>query len=116
MARRRIKIEQIGDYSKGNVTQLVRVATLQAETKLKERTPVDTGRLRNSWQRTVEPLVGTVFNNLPYAEPVVAGQNFPPSWGGQYRTRVGAEPFLDIVAKDIQTYVETEAKRIARDS
>ena len=112
---RQIRLDQIGGYAIEQVEKLIRVSTLQAETKLKERTPVDTGRLRNNWQKTVEPLVGTVFNNLPYAEPVVAGQNFPPSWGGQYRTRVGAEPFLDIVAKDVQTYMETEAKRIAKD-
>jgi len=112
---RKIKLAQIGDYSSKKVSQLVRAAVLQAETDLKQRTPVDTGRLKNSWQKTIEPLNGVVFNNLPYAAPVVAGQNFPPSWGGKYRTRQGAEPFLDIVAKNTQTWIDQNARRISRD-
>lgn len=110
-----IKFDGIGKYAEERVSKLVRVATLQAETKLKERTPVDNGGLRLRWQKTVEPFKGSVFNNLPYAAPVVAGTNFPPSWGGQYRTRQGAEPFLDIVAKDVQTWIETQAAKIGRD-
>jgi len=115
MAIRRIRINQIASYSEGKIRQLVSAATLQAEEKLKDRTPVDTGRLRASWQRTIKPLEGTVFNNLSYAEPVVAGQNYPASWGGQYRTRQGAEPFLDIVTKDVQTWIESNASRISAD-
>jgi hypothetical protein len=113
---RQIRLQDIDPYIKGQISKLVRVATLQAETKLKELTPVDTGRLRLSWQKTVEPFSGSVFNNLPYAAPVVAGVNLPPSWGGQYRTRQGAEPFLDVVAKDVQTWTETQAAKIGRES
>lgn len=113
---RQIRVDQIDDYAKEQISKLVRAATLQAETKLKQLTPVDTGRLRLSWQTTVEPFNGSVFNNLPYAAPVVAGVNLPRSWGGQYRTRQGAEPFLDIVAKDVQTWTETQAAKIGRES
>ena len=113
---RKISINEIGKYSEGQISKLVRAATLQAETKLKELTPVDTGRLRSNWQKTVEPFNGSVFNNLPYAAPVVAGASFPPSWGGQYRSRGGGEPFLDIVAKDVQTWTEAQADKIGRDS
>jgi hypothetical protein len=113
---RQIRIDEIGKYSEGQISKLVRAATLQAETKLKERTPVDTGRLRSSWQKTVEPFNGAVFNNLPYAAPVVAGVDLPQSWGGAYRSRQGAEPFLDIVAKDVQTWTEAQADKIGRDS
>lgn len=112
---REIRFDQIDEYIGKQLETLVRVATLQAETKLKERTPVDTGRLRESWQRTLEPYKGSVFNNLPYAAPVVAGTDFPRSWGGQYRTRRGAEPFLDIVAKDVQTWTLEQAARLGRD-
>jgi hypothetical protein len=111
-----IKLDQIDEYVQEQVSKLVRTGVLQAETQLKERTPVDTGRLRLSWQKTVEPLRGSVFNNLPYAAPVVAGVNYPPSWGGQYRTRQNAEPFLDIVAKDVQTWMEAQASKIGRES
>jgi hypothetical protein len=111
-----IRFEDIGIYCENQIKTLVSTATLQAEVKLKERTPVGpTGRLRISWQTVLEPYTGRVFNNLPYAAPVVAGTNFPPSWGGQYRTRQGAEPFLDIVAKDVQTWTLQQAARLGRD-
>ena len=115
---RQIRVDQIAQYSRGNVEKLVAAATLRAERELKERTPVDTGRLRASWQTEIDRpnLNGRVFNNVAYAEPVVAGTNLPPSWGGQYRTRQGAEPYLDIVAKNVQTYVDSEASRIDRQS
>jgi len=109
---RQIKLDQIDDYAREQLELLIRTATLEAEKRLKNRTPVDTGRLKANWQITQEPLRGSVFNNLPYAAPVIAGTNLPPSWQGVQRT----EPFLDIVAKDIQTYVEREAGRIGRSS
>jgi len=109
---RQIRLDQIDDYAREQLEVLIRTATLEAEKRLKKRTPVDEGRLVNNWQVKQEPLRGSVFNNLPYAAPVIAGTNLPPSWQGIQRT----EPFLDIVAKDIQTYVEIEAERIGRQS
>jgi len=110
---RQIKITAIAAETRDNLSELIRAATLDAERRLKERTPVDTGRLRSNWQTTIQPFEGSVFNNLPYAAPVVAGIDLPPSWGGKYRTRQGAEPFLDIVAKDVQTRIGSEAIRIS---
>jgi hypothetical protein len=107
-----IRIDQIDNYSRGNLEKLVAAATLYADGQLKEKTPVDTGRLRSSWQKEINGFNGRVFNNLTYAEPVVAGTSLPPSWGGQYRTRQGAQPYLDMVAKNVQTYVIAEATRI----
>lgn len=111
---RRIKLSDIGGYAEQQINVLIRAATFEAERRLKLLTPVDTGRLRANWQTEVKQLSGTVSNNLPYAAPVVAGTNYPPSWQGRYRTRVGARPFLAIVQKDIQTYIDIEAARINR--
>jgi hypothetical protein len=113
---RQIRLDQIADYSRDNLEKLVVAATLYAEGQLKEKTPVDTGNLRSAWQKEINrsALNGSVFNNLIYAEPVVAGTSLPPSWGGQYRTRQGAQPYLDLVAKNTQTYVDAEAARIGR--
>lgn len=113
---RQIRLDQVGGYARDQVSKLVRVTVLETDRRLKLNTPVDTGRLRASWQTTVETFSGSVFNNLPYAPPVVAGVNLPPSWGGQYRTRQGAEPFLDMVAKDVQTWSEAQASKIGRES
>lgn len=113
---RQIRLDQIDDYAREQLKTLVAAATLEADRRLKLLTPVDTGRLRSNWQIEQQEFSGTVYNNLPYAEPVVAGTNLPPSWGGQYRTRQGATPFLAVVQKDIQTYVQSEAERIGRSS
>lgn len=113
---RRIRLDEIGDYGRQQISTLVRAATLEADRRLKLLTPVDTGRLKGNWQMEVAKFKGSVSNNLPYAAPVIAGKNYPPSWGGKYRTRQGASPFLAVVQKDIQTYVLAEAERIARSS
>lgn len=113
---RQIRIDQIDDYARDQIRTLIKAATLEADRRLKLLTPVDTGRLRSNWQIEQQEFSGTVYNNLPYAEPVVAGTGLPPSWGGEYRTRQGAAPFLAVVQKDIQTYVNTEADRIGRTS
>lgn len=113
---RRIRLDEIGDYGRQQISTLVRAATLEAEWRLKVLTPVDTGRLKANWQTQIFPFKGTISNNLPYAAPVIAGRNYPPSWQGRYRSRQMATPFLAIVQKDVQTYVLAEAERIARSS
>ena len=47
---RRIKIEEIGNYAKGQVDKLVRAAVLETNSLLKQASPVDLGRFRASWQ------------------------------------------------------------------
>lgn len=109
---REIRLDEIDDYAREHLIKLVRAATLEADRRVKAETPVDTGRLRESWQTVVQDFDGKVFNNVEYAAPVITGTDLPPSWQGQQRTT----PFLDIVAKDIQTWVTTEAAKIGRQS
>ena len=84
---RKISITEIPDVMEDAVVFLVAATTLEWTARVKKATPVDTGRLRNSWQTDIKPTSGTIINNLPYAEPVCYGTNLPPSWGGQFRTR-----------------------------
>jgi hypothetical protein len=109
---REIRLDEIDDYAREHLIKLVRAATLEADRRVKAETPVDTGRLRESWQTVVQDFDGKVFNNVEYAAPVIAGTDLPPSWQGRQRTT----PFLDIVAKDIQTWVTTEAAKIGKQS
>lgn len=141
-----IKIGDIGDYCGQQVEQLLRATVLETDRRLKERSPVDTGRLRMSWQIGENAATGTpkpegnykgnaappvainyqlgqekignyysIHNNLPYAEPVVMGTSLPPSWGGQYRTRQGTIPgYPDLVAKEMQSFVDANWERIKR--
>ena len=42
---------------------------------------------RANYQREKIGPTYSIFNNLPYAEPNILGTNFPPSWGGNFRSR-----------------------------
>lgn len=113
---RRIDLSQIGSYSQEKYEQLLRDVVLKTDRRLKEGSPVDTGRLRLSWsigenstpgydpgpQSSAAGITpprrlnynaeraGNVYhihNSLPYAEPVLYGTNLPPSWNGRWRSR-----------------------------
>ena len=62
------------------------------------------GELREAWQTDVGKFRATVTNNKDYAEAVLYGNNLPPSWRGQYRTRQNTKPgFPDLIVKEIAT-------------
>ena len=130
---RNIKITEIGDYCKGNLEQLLRDAVLQTDKRLKKTSPVDFGRFSASWQvgenaapggikppgsysvpteierigYTQEKLgnIYSIHNNLPYAESLADGSSkqAPAGW-------------VQMVAKDIQSYVIAQAAKIGRES
>ena len=110
---RQIHILQIPDVMEEAVETLVAATTLEWTARVKKATPVDTGRLRNSWQTDIKKFSGTVSNNLPYAEPVCFGENLPPSWGGQYRTRQQTQAgFPELIAKELQSWADGEYNKI----
>ena len=110
---REIPLDQIGDYYQESVRKLVAATTLEATGRLKDKTPVDTGRLRNAWQ--ADPEKGEVTNNVRYAEPVVYGTNLPPSWGGKYRTRQNTVPgYPDLIAKELESWAKDRFQEILR--
>lgn len=90
-----------GEYLEELTECVVKETTIDLHSKLKLYeaasnggigTPVDTGVLIGNWQMTLDnPRQGRVFNNLEYAAPVIAGENLPPSWDGEYRTRQGTQ-------------------------
>ena len=113
---RRINLSQIGNFSQDKYEQLLREVVLLTDRRLKDGSPVDTGRLRMSWsigenstpgydpgpQNGVAGITpprrlnygteraGNVYhihNSLPYAEPVLYGTSLPPSWNGSWRSR-----------------------------
>ena len=48
---KRIRLDEIGRYSTDKMEQLLRVAVLETDKRLKAGSPTgDTGRLKNSWQ------------------------------------------------------------------
>ena len=112
---RQIRIDQIPDVMEEAVVDLVAATTLEWTRRVKKATPVDTGRLRNSWQTEIKPTTGTIINNLPYAEPVCYGTNLPPSWGGSFRTRQKTVAgFPELIGKELQQWADDEYNKIRR--
>jgi hypothetical protein len=130
---RSIRVNQIGDYVQGRMEQLLRVTVLETDSRLKQASPVDTGRFRASWQvgenaapggqvgpgdygstpalqRTgySQERVGNVYsvhNNLPYAERLAQG------WSDQ-----APAGWVQGIAKDMQQFVRVNAAKIGRES
>jgi hypothetical protein len=130
---RSIQVRDIGDYVNQQMEKLLRAAVLDTDSLLKAASPVDTGRFRASWQvgENAAPGAGmpagsysgmssinrigyqqeklgntySVHNNLPYAEPLADGSSkqAQPGW-------------IQGIAKDVQTRVQTAAARIGRES
>ena len=112
---RTIRLDQIGDKFRKEVSTLVEATTQEATKRLKLATPVDTGTLRNGWMPEIKEFEGVVENRIEYAEPVAYGTNLPPSWKGQYRTRQGTEPgYPDLIAKELVSWAQGEYQKIVR--
>ena len=111
----------------GDLEQVVKEATITLHSKLKLYeaasrggigTPVDTGVLIGNWQMTMDsPKQGRVFNNLEYAAPVITGEDLPPSWNKQYRTRQGTkqnyhESILEeVMEQDLPKIISSVSRR-----
>lgn len=129
-----IKFDDIGKYAEEQFEKLLRVAVLETDRRLKQESPVDTGRFRASWAigQNSAPYQGkspgdypqapplavnyqlgnekpgniySIHNNLPYAEPLATG------WSKQ-----APSGWVDGIAKNIQTWVSAQADRIGRES
>ena len=121
---RQISILQIPQVMGEAVETLVAATTLEWTSRVKKATPVRVvyegepkggGQLRNAWQTDIKKFSGTVSNNLPYAEPVCFGENLPPSWGNQYRTRQNTQAgFPELIGKELQTWALGEYDKIKR--
>ena len=119
---REITILQIPKVMEEAVETLVQATTLEWTARVKKATPVRVvykgepkggGQLRNAWQTDIKKFRGIVSNNLPYAEPVCFGENLPPSWGGQYRTRQNTVAgYPELIAKELQSWADGEYRKI----
>ena len=129
---RRINLSQIGSYSTEKFEQLLRVTVFETDSRLKQGSPVDTGRFRLSWAISetgtpgydagpqtgasgitpprrldyqVERAGGVyhIHNNLPYAEPLANGHS-PRAPAG----------WTDLIAREMTAWARQEADRIGR--
>ena len=121
---RQIRLDQIDDVMREAVEDLVAATTLEWTRRVKKATPVRVvyegepkggGQLRAAWQTDIKPLEGTAINNVVYAEPVCFGENLPPSWKGQFRTRQKTVAgFPELIGKELEQYARKEYERIKR--
>lgn len=113
---RKIQLHQIDDVMAEAVDNLVRATTLEWSARVKQATPVDTGRLRLAWQTDLsEKFKGQVINNVEYAEPVCYGTNLPPSWGKQFQTRQETvKGFPELIGKELEQWAQNEYEKIKR--
>ena len=129
---RRINLSQIGTYSTEKFEQLLRVTVFETDSRLKQGSPVDTGRFRLSWAISetgtpgydAGPQTGAsgitpprrldyqieraggvyhIHNNLPYAEPLANGHS-PQAPAG----------WTDLIAREMTAWAKQEADRIGR--
>ena len=129
---RRINLSQIGSYSTEKFEQLLRTTVFETDSRLKQGSPVDTGRFRLSWAISengtpgydagpqagpsaitpprrldyqVERLGGVyhIHNNLPYAERLANGHS-PKAPAG----------WTDLIAREMTAWAKQEADRIGR--
>ena len=129
---RRINLSQIGDYSQEKYEKLLRATVLETDSRLKQSSPVDTGRFRMSWaiseqgtpgydagpdpgSTTITPprrldyqveRAGGVYhihNNLPYAEPLANGHS-PQAPAG----------WTDLIAREMTAWARGVADQIGR--
>ena len=136
---RNIPLSQIGNYIEGQFEKLLREAVLETDRRVKENSPVDTGRLRLSWAigENAAPFQGVPPGDYrgqdvppPRAVNYALGQekvgnvysihnNLPPSWNGRWRSKDNQiqEGYIpNMVAKDMQDFIKKAADKIAKES
>ena len=131
---KRIRIDEIGDFASSQYEQLLRSTVFKTDKRLKEESPVDTGRFRLSWaigqnqqinydagsqsspsgvnpprrlnyQQEVLGNVYHISNSLPYAERLAY-----QAWSKQ-----APNPgWPDRIAAEMAKWARSEADRIGR--
>jgi len=112
---RDVPFDKMPEYWQEKGDLFMRTLIEEADGAIKENTPIDTGRMRVSWQVAQGGAVSgemppgkygkqitkpnkknyqkekfgetySIHNNLPYAEANAGRGPYPPSWGGQFRS------------------------------
>lgn len=129
---RRIDLSQIGSFSQEKYEQLLRAVVFETDSRLKQESPVDTGRFRLSWAISEQGTPGYdagpqdgptaitpprrldyqveraggvyhIHNNLPYAEPLANGHS-----------RRAPAGWTDRIAREMTAWARQTADAIGR--
>jgi hypothetical protein len=129
-----LPIRDIGNYMGDQLEKLLRVTVLETDARLKQQSPVDTGRFRVSWQIGQNAADGTPAPQGSYGAGITPpkGSNYQPGQeklGNYYSVHNNlpyAEPlaqgssrqapagWVDRTAREMQNFVDTNWERIRR--
>jgi hypothetical protein len=139
---RRINLSQVGSYSQEKYEKLLRATVLETDSKLKQASPVDTGRFRMSWQVSENGTTGGMqpaadYDKSEYATAEEAQSAIPIARLGYQMERAGgvyhihnnlpyAEPlanghspqapagWTDLIAREMTAWARGIADQIGR--
>ena len=134
MMAKEIKLAKIADYMEGQVELLLRNTVFQTDSKLKEGSPVDTGRFRASWQvgenannstpapegdykGTPAPLKGSNYSagqeKLGNYYSIHNNLPYAEALANGHSTQANAG-WIDLIGKEMQAYVRSAYEQIKR--
>lgn len=131
-----LPIRDIGNYMGDQLEKLLRVTVLETDSRLKQQSPVDTGRFLVSWQIGQNAADGAPASEGSYSTSITPpkGSNYQPGQeklGNYYSVHNNlpyAEPlaqghspqapagWVDRTAREMQNFVNTNWERIKRES
>jgi hypothetical protein len=129
-----LPISQIGNYMGDQLEKLLRVTVLETDSRLKQQSPVDTGRFRFSWQIGENAAASTPAPDGQYGAAITppkgdnyqAGQeklgnyysvhnNLPYAESlAQGSSKQAPAGWVDRTAREMQNFVNTNWERIKR--
>ena len=101
---RKIKIKDIGRFSEEQFNKVIRFAVIELDARLKEGSPVDTGRFRGNWQisqnsKSVPNVFGPFQNNkgLPRSALPPIRTNYRNEKAGNTYSIINNLPYAEAV-------------------
>lgn len=131
-----LPIRDIGNHMEQQLEKLLRVTVLETDARLKQQSPVDTGRFRVSWQIGENAADSTPASEGQYGTAITApkGSNYQAGQeklGNYYSvhnnlpyaeslaqgsSRQAPAGWVDRTAREMQNFVNTNYERIKRES
>ena len=95
-----IRLDQIADHMEGQVEKLLRKTVLEADSRLKQASPVDLGRFRNSWAigQNAAPFDGQEEGDYRNKQPQVIRANYGTEKLGNYYSIHNNLPYAEKLA------------------
>ena len=101
---KRIKIKDIGRFSEEQFNKVIRFAVIELDARLKEGSPVDTGRFRGNWQisqnsKSVPNVFGPFQNgkNIPRSSLPAIRTNYRNEKAGNTYSIINNLPYAEAV-------------------